>query len=71
MSTLNATSPNDSHVVDGPLSLGAATNGDYSLPLGTSSLVLRRPSTNMFVADSRFALFPTNLFSLTLFSFVF
>lgn len=56
MSTLNATSPNESQVVDGPISLGASTNGDSALPSGTSSLVLRRPSANMFV--SLFSRFP-------------
>lgn len=56
MSTLNTTSPNESQVVDGPISLGASTNGDIVLPIGTSSLVLRRPSANMFV--SLFSRFP-------------
>lgn len=56
MSTLNATSPNESMTVDGPLSLGS-TNGDHSiLPIGTSSLVLRKPNSNMFVAVFRFAI---------------
>lgn len=56
MSTLNATSPNESQVVDGPISLGASTNGETVLPTGTSSLVLRRPSANMFVSlFSRFS----------------
>ena len=49
MSTLNTTSPNDSqNVVDGPMSLRSSTNGESSL---LPSLVLRRPSSNMFVAD--------------------
>lgn len=58
MLTLNATSPNESQtMVDGPMSLGASTNGENSLlPSGTSSLVLRRPSANMFVVDFRFPL---------------
>lgn len=56
MSTLNATSPNDKE--EGPASLGAPTNGDHSLlPVGTSSLVLRKPSANMFVAVFRIAFF--------------
>ncbi|CRL02833.1 CLUMA_CG015878, isoform C [Clunio marinus] len=47
MSTLNATSSNDNQNFEGPLSLGASSNGDHSLlPTGTSSLVLRRPSSN-------------------------
>lgn len=54
MSALNATSPNDSQVVDGPMSLGVSTNGESSL---LPSLVLRRPSANMFVADSIFYAF--------------
>lgn len=49
MSTLNTTSPNDSQsVVDGPMSLGSSTNGESSL---LPSLVLRRPTSNMFVAE--------------------
>lgn len=53
MSTLNATSPNDSSQID--VSLSAYINGDSSLhpmPSGTSSLVLRRPSANMFVSNN-------------------
>lgn len=53
MTTLNATSPNDSsQIVD--VSLSASMNGENSsllpMPSGTSSLVLRRPSANMFVS---------------------
>ena len=49
MSALNVTSPNEIQVVDGPMSLGYSTNGESSL---LTSLVLRKPSTNMFVAES-------------------
>lgn len=57
MSTLNATnSPNDSSQnVTTDVSLSASINGDNfstvlsPMPSGTSSLIIRRPSSNMFV----------------------
>lgn len=70
MSTLNATSPNESSQID--LSLSASMNGDHSstlLPPGTSSLVLRRPSANTFVhLANTFFLYFFVIFALIIFS---